>query len=344
MQGIEKFNEVLTINLSDNIIWTLETLPQSWKVVRLYVSENRIFSLKGIERLQKLLELDIKKNRIARIEYLDKLPHLSDLDLGHNPIKKIENLEGCIALTRLSLNDTHIAKIEGLDTLVNLNMLDLSGCKITKVENLGALKKLRLLYLGRNPLTDLEGLKEVPWVVELSLQESGLTGIVGLEKSDGLGYLDLTGNKIGEIDISSLKSLYILRLDKNPVKKLAGLAGSTVGELYLGECSLDTLDGIHELRESKVKFLALQDNALTDMAALPLPVTLIGLKLGGNHFMRIAGLSRLKDLSLGELDLKKNPIEEITRADLVFLRGKGLQKSSWLEADIASGKIRVVDR
>ncbi len=67
------------------------------------------------------------------------------------------------------------------------------------------------------------------------------------------------------------------------------------------------------------------------------------LDLRNNQIKKIEGLAGLRYLSINDLFLDGNPIEEITRADLLFLRSIGMGNESPFEVMIREGKIRIVE-
>jgi len=103
IEGLEKLNNLINLNLGDN----------------------HITEIKGLEKLTNLQVLNLCLNQIVEIKGLETLTNLKELDLDYNQITEIKGLEALIKLQFLSLDSNKITEITNLDTLTNLQELNL---------------------------------------------------------------------------------------------------------------------------------------------------------------------------------------------------------------------------
>lgn len=146
-----------------------------------------------------------------------------ELNLEGNMIE-IMRITGKV--TRLRANNNLIRQLE-IDPSIKLEALELANNVITDIGNITKVDALQVLDLSNNKLKNtIKGdiFKELTALTYLSIRDTGATITPDLfEKNTRLMYLDISGNRIGNFDVRSLKSLVnleILRLESNEMAEI----------------------------------------------------------------------------------------------------------------------------
>jgi Leucine-rich repeat (LRR) protein len=136
--GILLFVNLLCMDVSDNLIETIELLPENLEELNC-VNCNITF----ICSHKKLKRLNCVNNKIDNI---NDYPELQSLYCGENQINHIENLNN---LVELSCNNNPI------NNLFNLPMLTSLDCSKTNIQNIYNMPKLIFLQFDNTPITEL---------------------------------------------------------------------------------------------------------------------------------------------------------------------------------------------
>ena len=99
----------------------------------LNLSENLINTMEGIEKCPKLKKLNLSNNKFEQFENIPDLPALEELNLSLCPISKLDSLGNFIkfkSLKNLNLSETPIAEEKG-DDLKKEVLIMLDGLKMT---------------------------------------------------------------------------------------------------------------------------------------------------------------------------------------------------------------------
>ncbi|XP_064649873.1 insulin-like growth factor-binding protein complex acid labile subunit [Lineus longissimus] len=166
----------------------------------LSIGYNKLKDMKQIAQLQNLEVLTIQKNQLTDIDDIYHLVKLQYLDASHNEITRLYSQQFPSHLSLLNLSSNQIGKID-LDTFISapLKLLDLSYNKIEYLRDYGWMSIMSLNLCG-NKITTVES--------ETFHQ-----------LKNTLGYLDLDGNKISNLNSSllGLRQLTRLKLGNNPL-------------------------------------------------------------------------------------------------------------------------------
>lgn len=184
MQRINNINSVISIDLSNNNIYSLSnnfknlhnlkslnlknnkigilenSLDDLINLIYLNLNNNQIAFIKGsFNNLKNLKKLILSNNEIKKLENsFNNLSNLEFLNLSNNRITKLSNsLENLQQLKYLNLENNFIAELnDSLQNLQNLKYLNLNNNRLVKLPaELKQLNNLQYLYLNQNQLTDL---------------------------------------------------------------------------------------------------------------------------------------------------------------------------------------------
>ena len=158
ISGFDATPNLVTLDLSFNVIRKIEHLEKLTKLQTLYLVSNKISVIENLN-FDSLVYLELGDNRIRDISGLEGVPNLTCLWLGKNKIKDISGLSHLKQLKSLSLQSNYIEEIRGLEGLP-LEELYLSENQITEIRNLPA--SLRTLDLGNNQIVKLDNLSHLP--------------------------------------------------------------------------------------------------------------------------------------------------------------------------------------
>lgn len=195
--------------------------------------------------------------------------------------KNISNLKGIEKFTNLSLIILANNKIDNIECLVNLNQqymsIDISN---NNIKDVSALCNFSHIDISNNPIEN--GLDKLNNVYSLVANECNLTDIKinQLAQNTNIRFITAQNNKIQNVNI--LKNTQLETLDLSGNKGINGIEELiNMKELILNDCSLDN-DFLKKLKNmTKLDYLVLSNNNLTDVSELK-GMNIKNLELSGN--------------------------------------------------------------
>jgi hypothetical protein len=169
----------------------------------------------------------------------------------------------------------------------------------------------KLQILDPTP-TDMRDLTSLRNIMGFSAQSQGIDDLTGLEYATNLQHLDLRLNQITDLSpLSDLVNMQVLNLSQNKIDDLSPLSGLTdLVDLNVHANQIDDLSPLSDL--TRLQELDLHLNQISDLSPLDSLINLETLILFENH---ISSLSTLEGLSLSELDVRMNPLDEDAYSD-----------------------------
>lgn len=201
--------------------------------------------------LTNLTSLNLENYEITDLTGLELATNLQQLNLGHNYISDLRPLKELNNLTDLYLENNNITNVVYLQNLTKLQRLFLSNNNITDLEPLRYLNNLIVMVLGDNQITDLDPLVGITGLQELWLDHN--EGILNLDK------------------LSRLTNLRVLGLQSQ----------------YYGYKITD-ISALSEL--TKLQYIYLTDNLISNLSPLAKLTNLEGLYLGDNQITDLGPL------------------------------------------------------
>ena len=192
--------------------------------------------------------------------------------------------------------------------LENVRHLDISGNRFNTdiSEAVGQMEHLLSLKASASGLSAFVS-DGTPfyYLQTIDLSKNQLTAWSGV-KSPHLRYLNLCDNEIGSVTgLEQNPELQTLLLANNkPLTSCDGLGLSTLRELTLTDCGIESLIGLSTLTISS---LDLSNNALKDLNGLATSGVLKKLLLDGNPIDSVDAVDALADVGLTELTLPEIP-------------------------------------
>lgn len=282
------------------------------------------------EAAQTLTELTASPG-ITTLDGLECFPNLTDLIIGgvDSTVTDLGPLAGLTKLATLVVAGSPIVDLGPLAGLPALAKLNINETGVEDLTPLAAVPTLAQLSVFRSPIGSFAPLAGHPGLTRIDAQQlEGAVDPTGLAQIPQLRYLDLSFNKLGDLeflagapalsylglvdvgvaditplaDITTLESLF---LTQNNITGLAPLAGLTaLVSLSVDDnlvASVAPLAGLTALEE-----LRLSNNAIVDVAPLTALTKLWDLHLFGNKISDLAPLAALPGLK--QLDVGGNPL------------------------------------
>lgn len=228
-----------------------DDLPDDTEVIELVHLKIQAMEDLKLYRFKHLAQLCLRQNLIESISDVDSLPieTIKDLDFYDNKIKHISrNVNKLVNLENLDFSFNKIKHIKNLDQLVFLRNLYFVQNKISVIENLSTLKNLKNLELGGNQIREIgsESFKGLYNLEEIWLGKNSIPRLVNLHH---------------------LKSLRILSIQANNLKKIEGLEElENLEELYLSHNHLSKIEGLE--KNKKLTILDITSNNITKLENL----------------------------------------------------------------------------
>ena len=217
-----------------------------------------------------------------------------------------------VVFTKLALPGKEGRRLASLQLpitmLENVRHLDISGNRFNTdiSEAVGQMEHLLSLKASASGLSAFVS-DGTPfyYLQTIDLSKNQLTAWSGV-KSPHLRYLNLCDNEIGSVTgLEQNPELQTLLLANNkPLTSCDGLGLSTLRELTLTDCGIESLIGLSTLTISS---LDLSNNALKDLNGLATSGVLKKLLLDGNPIDSVDAVDALADVGLTELTLPEIP-------------------------------------
>ncbi|XP_070983314.1 leucine-rich repeat- and IQ domain-containing protein 1 [Oncorhynchus clarkii lewisi] len=158
------------------------------------------------------------------------------------------------------------------------------------------------------PGCSLSTLSQCPRLQTLTMRRCGLKSLEGLSQCTELRYIDVQDNLITFVDCENLANLQVLRLGRNRLTSIHGLAGAVdLDVLELSHNSITRIGGLEPLK--RLQKLLLDHNQLISTRGLREVYTLLHLDLSHNHLSSVEGLDNCA--LLNTLDLTGNNLTEL---------------------------------
>lgn len=302
---------LLSLDLSEQGITSLEGLENATHLQSLYVSSNFVSNLDPLLNLTELSWVDVSRNPIGS-EVLDTIQALEarfvyisyDLDYDSTPVELDANFEGAISdiydlpkpitkgdlskLDYLFLLNNNIKSLKGLENATNLTGLYVRGNKLTNIAELSNFPQLQFVDITRNPIDTSEG-SEAAAIIN-GLEANGVS--VSYDNNKDFTPIEFADPNL-EYSLNLLLDIPDL-LSKDDLKNIQSL--------QLSYRTITRLDGIDQA--ASLKTLYLDNNQITDLSPLASLNQLTHIYLKNNDITDLTPLVGLPNLRY--LDIRQN--------------------------------------
>ncbi|PSS00577.1 hypothetical protein BD289DRAFT_29323 [Coniella lustricola] len=263
VEAFEPFwEDMKDIQLRDKKLNSLHMLDRfCGRLVKVDASDNLIRALDGVP--SSVRELHVSHNMLSSLTAWDRLSNLQFVDVSNNEIKSLAAFQNLIHLRDLVANNTGLVNLDGIKYHETLLTLRARGNKIQELDFDGT-------TLERLTALDLEG--------------NELVRIANLHELSSLSHLNLSGNKLVELEIDAVIPLKTLMISDNRLKRLDVSAMPRLQILYADRNKLTTVHGLE--RTSRLDSLSLKEQGgwqPFDMTTLARAYEVRKLFLSGNR-------------------------------------------------------------
>ncbi|KAI9828075.1 MAG: hypothetical protein M1832_003602 [Thelocarpon impressellum] len=214
------------LDLRDRGLITLHQLNEfCGRLEEVDVSDNEIGELGGAP--SSIRQLSIARNCISNMTAWSHLSNLQYLDVTGNGIESLEAFKCLVHLRELKADDNQITSLKGVFEMDGLMALSARRNRLQEVDfETAGLRRLTRLDLKGNRLTAVRGLHALPELESLELSGNALERFEVAESTplSKLRSLLLAKNRLTALDVSALPCLRALRVDKNNLSGVRGLA------------------------------------------------------------------------------------------------------------------------
>jgi Leucine-rich repeat (LRR) protein len=302
---------LLSLDLSEQGITSLQGLENATHLQSLYVSSNFVTNLDPLLNLTELSWVDVSRNPIGSevIETIQALEtqfvYISyDLDYDSTPVELDANLEGAISdiydlpkpitkgdlskLDYLFLLNNNIESLKGLENATNLTGLYVRGNKLTDITELSNFPQLQFVDITRNPIDTSEG--------------SEAAAIINGLEANGVSVSYDSNKDFTPIDFADPNLEYNLNLLLDIPDPLSKDDLKNIQSMQLSYRMITRLDGINQA--SSLKTLYLDNNQITELSPLASLNQLTHIYLKNNDITDLTPLVGLPNLRY--LDIRQN--------------------------------------
>ena len=189
-----------TLNLNHNALTGLTALSNLGSLERLDVSYNSLTSIAPIATCTNLAWLDVSNNNLPDLGAIDNLPELSHFSADQNELTDVAILGNCVNLTELSIANNTITDISALATLVNLEIFDFSHNQVENLPQWPDGCKLRTINGSNNALTSLSALKNMHELSHVYMDYNKIKSVADLAGCYKLVMVNVYGNDVTGVD------------------------------------------------------------------------------------------------------------------------------------------------
>ncbi len=203
-----------TVDVSNNMIRTLDGIEKYTLLENLYVANNSITDLTPLRLLNNLKVLDLSGNNITDLSPLANSSQLEYLILDDNQIYDLSPLKNLNRLKVLSLKDNEISDISPISEMP-LESLNVAKNKISNSMQFEKLSTVKYLYIQENQLTEISGLKGLENLVSLNIDKNKINLSEGTV--DRTILIQLSENSKSGIIINAFNQIPILEIENDVV-------------------------------------------------------------------------------------------------------------------------------
>lgn len=293
--GIEAFDQMFYLFLSDNQITDLSPLASLNGLTALHLHNNQISNISALSGLNQLQELLLDNNQVSDLTALAGFANLTRLHASNNQIVDVGPLSHVLALEYLLLDRNQISDISYLEDLVALKTLFLHTNQISNIAALSRMNQLERLHLSDNSISDLSPIAGATTLQWLLLSNNQVSDVSPLSQLTALQLLDLNLNAIVNIaPLANLDALNILYLAFNQIQQVpAGINWTQVHTLLLHNNQLTQTNNLAGL--SAIQALTLQFNNLNTVAGLSQLTTAQMINITYNPDLNCADIDALEN-------------------------------------------------
>lgn len=240
IDGIERFKNILTLDLSHNFISDLSNLKVLSLLTELFVNENQISSIKFLKSLQNIEILDISHGSCGN--------YISDL----SPVSALTSLRIFNASGVCAIN------VNGVLDLPRLEEVDLSSNDLLDINVISDTSPISKLYIQNNyVLSNIRFIEKLRNLKELDISSNAISDISALGNSRSLIKLILADNDVGDLSIlANMTNLKVVQLHGNPISEISPLSVSAgLEEFYAQNTNIDSIDTLLNLYYLKKVYL-----------------------------------------------------------------------------------------
>ncbi|WP_305982701.1 leucine-rich repeat domain-containing protein [Roseivirga thermotolerans] len=197
------------------------------KVKALYLKNSDLTGLNGFERLTLLEELDISGTEVQSLDALGQLRQLKTIRLDNTEINDITPLMGLPQLKRVYANGTSMTNEMVAEFTAKSKALLITNADqlLAWWQNMPVGLKARLQPLLDTMFPSVEELSALTRIDSLNAEDAGLQNLDFLERFQSLQYLNLSGNRINQLDGARLSSRLVeIQMNNTDLNALVNLS------------------------------------------------------------------------------------------------------------------------
>jgi formylglycine-generating enzyme required for sulfatase activity len=220
LQGLEAAQNLVSLDLQDNRIASLNFPTNLTRLVSLDLSENRFPQL-TLPGLTYLTTLRLENGRLTNLSLSAGLTKLTTLRLGFNQLTSLALPADMTNLSLLSVFQNQLTNLTLPPSLANLTNLNLDGNRLSSLALPSGLTRLDTLIAGANQLPSFTVPADMTNLIFLRLNDNQLTNLTLAAGLNHLSLLFLPGNQLRSLTIpAGMTNLGMLDVSGNQLSNL----------------------------------------------------------------------------------------------------------------------------
>ncbi|MDP2176483.1 MAG: hypothetical protein Q8K70_11290 [Bacteroidota bacterium] len=250
--------------------------------------------------------------------------NINQLIINNSKIETIDDINSFQNLYELKIQDSKInefGRISLLSSLVNLYLVNINLVNYQKNEiNWKELKNLTYLDLSQNSITDIDGIDNSKNIKTLIISKNNISSI---NIPSSFEIIDLTNNKLAELNINSLK-LKHLNASYNNIEKFKLNKNNSITTIDLSNNPLKfiDIDIQNEVKNLKLANCSLDNQFIKNLITC---TRLIELDISGNDISEVNfndSLNKLEKLNISNTLIKKIEMKNFPKSQKEILISK----------------------
>lgn len=216
LTGLENFYNLVTLQLQNNNIETINPLEACTRIQTLLLGNNPNLgnNNSAIEKMTVLSNLDLSNTGMTNIDSINNLTNslktkkMTILNISSNGLANIDGIENITTLQKLYISNEKLKdeNIQVLETLTNLTTLNMSGNQIENIDVLSGLSNLQYLYFSENKVESIEPINGKVFY-ELEFSGNKIKDITPLSAHGTINRLIMNNNQIEDTTVLSSISM-----------------------------------------------------------------------------------------------------------------------------------------
>ena len=155
VDGIQYFENITELNLSRNLIGTIEAFPVNNSLTRMVLDDNLLSGLPDMSVLPQLKTFSVRRNNLIMLPDVSSNSKITQFYVESNKLTVLPDLSALKEMWAINVSNNKLTSLPALDSLKKMGELVASNNELTEIPSLHNQAVLKLINVSGNKLTRL---------------------------------------------------------------------------------------------------------------------------------------------------------------------------------------------